>query len=206
MKIGLTSLFMITLFFGGPAIAQKPASIGYFRCGLNLNSSWPEKGRLFLFPAINLTPGLRILQGRDFAMALTLPISAGYSSDNYYHTGYFGLDVPAMLEFNFGAAAGNSATSGLGFMLGAGAGYQIAGSYDNSSFDDEYRPGDMDFWGYRLNFGVSFGKDSTGDRTMVVANFGKSFTPDRKYTVSIGFYMILGNRRKLTDRYPASEQ
>jgi hypothetical protein len=134
-------------------------------------------------------------------MVLTLPMSIGYSSDNYYHTGYFGLDVPAMLEFNFGAAAGNSATSGVGFMLGAGAGYQAVGSYNNSTFDDEDRSSDMDFWGYRLNFGISLGKDPTGDRSMIAASFGKSFTRDKKYTISIGVCMILGNRKKITDRY-----
>jgi hypothetical protein len=201
MKIVLTSLYFFALLFSAPAIAQKPASIGYFRCGANLNFSWPEKGKIFLIPAFNLTPGLRIIQGTDFAIVITLPVSIGYSSDNYYHTGYFGLDVPAMLEFNFGAATGNSATSGVGFMLGAGAGYQAVGSYDNSSFNDEDQFSDMDFWGYRLSFGASFGKDPTGDRNMIVANFGQSLTQDRKYTISIGIYLILGNGEKITERY-----
>jgi hypothetical protein len=200
MKIILTSLFMIVQLYGFPSMAQKPASIGYFRGGVNLNFSWPENGKLFCIPAFNLTPGLRIVQGSDFAMVLTMPITVGYSSDNYYHTGYAGLDVPVMLEFNFGAATGNSATSGVGFMIGAGAGYQDVGTYDNSISDYGTQKSDMDFWGYRLSFGISFGKDPTGDRTMITTSFGRSFTLDKKYTFSIGAYIILGNRKKLSER------
>jgi hypothetical protein len=200
MKLVPVYIIMITGLCCSSVVAQKPASIGYFRGGANLNFSWPEQGKLFCIPAFNLTPGLRIVQGTDFALVLTLPISAGYSSDNYYHTGYIGLDIPAMLEFNFGAATGNSATSGVGFMLGMGAGYQTVGTYDNSSFNDEVEYSEMDFWGSRFSFGISFGKDPSGDRSMIIAGYGKSFTVDKKYTISIGAYIILGNRKKLSER------
>jgi hypothetical protein len=108
-----------------------------------------------------------------------------------------------MLEFDFGSSAGNSATSGAGFMIGAGIGYQAVGRYYDSNTDPESQDRHMDFWGYRLSLGFSVGKDSTGDRTLIACNFGKSLTPDKKYTASIGIYFILGNRKKLSERYPS---
>ena len=83
MKILLTAICMITLLSYCPVIAQKPASIRYFRGGPNLHIFGSEQSSLFVFPALNLTPGLRIIQGRDFALVMTMPISVGYSSDHH---------------------------------------------------------------------------------------------------------------------------
>ena len=188
---------LILLLFNISANAQKPASIGYFRLGANLNFASPEKGSdLFVMPALNVTPGLRMIQGQDFALVLTMPVSVGISSDDYAHVTYLAVDLPAMLEFNFGPATGNSASGQPGFMIGAGAGYLIAGQYADTNDDPENTTRQLDFWGWRLSFGVSFGKDPDGTRVLLAANYGRNFTVDKKSMISIGLYFIMGNRKE----------
>jgi hypothetical protein len=189
--------FLIFIFFSNSPMAQKPASIGYFRLGANLNFAAPEKGNdVFVMPALNITPGLRMIQGQDFAMVLALPVSVGISSDDYAHVTYLAVDLPAMLEFNFGPATGNSASRQPGFMFGAGAGYLIAGEYADANDDPENTTRQLDFWGWRLSFGVSFGKDTDGTRILLAANYGRNFTVDKKSMFSIGLYAIMGNRKQ----------
>jgi hypothetical protein len=144
-------------------------------------------------PALNVTPGLRMIQGQDFALVLTMPVSVGISSDDYANVSYLALDLPVMLEFNFGPATGNSASGHPGVMIGAGAGYLIAGQYGDASNDAIYGTRQMDFWGWRLSFGMSFGKDPDGTRIMLAANYGRNFTADQKSMASLGLYFIMGN-------------
>ena len=188
---------MLIIFMSSSALAQKPASIGYFRVGLNVSFAAPQKGSdLFVMPALNITPGLRMIQGQDFALVLTLPVSVGISSDDYAHVTYLAVDLPAMMEFNFGPATGNSASGQPGFMVGAGAGYLIAGQYGDNINDDVYGTRQLDFWGWRLSFGVSFGKEADGSRVMIAANYGRNFTVDKKSMFSLGLYFIMGNRKE----------
>ena len=137
-----------------------------------------------------------MIQGQDFALVLTLPVSVGVSSDDYAHVSYLAVDLPAMLEFNFGPATGNSASGQPGFMVGAGAGYLIAGQYGDNTNDEIYGTRQLDFWGWRLSCGVSFGKETDGSRVMIAANYGRNFTVDKKSMVSLGLYLIMGNRKQ----------
>ena len=183
-------------FLACTAIAQKPASVGYFRVGLNLNFAAPQKGSdLFVMPALNITPGLRLIEGQDFALVLAMPLSVGISSDDYKHVTYLALDLPAMLEFHFGPATGNSVSCRPGFMLGAGAGYLVAGQYADYNNDPENPTRQLDFWGWRLSFGMSFGNDPDGTRVMIAASIGGNFTADQKSMSYIGLYFIMGNRK-----------
>lgn len=191
------TLLILIFSMGSLAIAQKPSSVGYFRAGLNLTFAAPQKGsELFVMPALNITPGLRMIQGQDFALVLTLPVSVGISSDDYAHVTYLAVDLPAMLEFNFGPATGNSASGQPGFMVGAGAGYLIAGQYGDNTNDEIYGTRQLDFWGWRLSCGASFGKDTNGSRVMIAVNYGRNFTIDKKSMISLGFYLIMGNRKE----------
>jgi len=181
-----------------PLIAQSHLSLLYLRGGVNLTCSGYNNytGPFFYMPSVNLTPGFRILQETDFALVMTMPVSIGKSTYDFW-TDYstYGIDVPVMLEFNLGASTGNSRTTGNGITIGAGAGYLNLGEYTYLDDSDMYQTRSMDFWGYRFCFGYSFGKDPNGDRTMVMINYGRSFTGPLKYTFTIGLYLIMGNRK-----------
>jgi hypothetical protein len=190
-------LLLFTLFFTFSAIAQKSASIGYFRLGANLNFAGPKEGdNGFTMWAINVTPGLRMIQGQDFALVLAMPVSAGISTNDDTHVSHLAVDLPVMLEFNFGTATGNSASAHPGIMIGAGAGYLIGGQYGDASNDETYGTRQLDFWGWRLSFGICFGKDPDGTRIMLAASYGRNFTADKKSMASFGFYFIMGNRKE----------
>lgn len=197
----LIPVLFLSLSFS--SIAQKKyASNVYVRLGGSLFFPWESQGNALFFPALTIGPGFRIIQGTDFALIASLPISAG-AVFNTYNESYFGFDAPAMLEMHFGSATGNSKDKSAGFVLGAGAGYHFTGDYRYPYYYDyenpdyyEYRQ--LDFWGYRLLAGVSFGKDRTGsgDRGMIAVQYGRSLASDKKYTIGVGLYGIIGNTKK----------
>lgn len=193
---------LIAIFSSSSFAQKKYESNVYLRAGLTLFFPWESHGDELFFPSLSIAPGFRIVQGNDFALIATLPVSAGIVL-NTWNDSYFGFDVPAMLELHFASATGNSLKNRAGFMLGAGAGYHFAGDYRypyHYDYEDpnlyEYRQ--LDFWGYRLMAGVSFGKDATGagDRLMILGQFGQSLASEKKYTIGIGIYGIVGNRKR----------
>lgn len=174
------------------------------RLGVTVFAPWTEHGDGPVFPAFTFSPGVRIVQGSDFALVASLPLSVGIAFAEMDYS-YLGIDVPAMLEFHFGSATGNTNKT-AGFMLGAGAGYQYAGEtynpymvgYDDYDYWDTATVHQLDFWGYRLQAGVTFGKEREGqygDRSMILLQYGRSLASDKKYTIGVGFYMSVGNRR-----------
>ncbi|MGE5107902.1 MAG: hypothetical protein ACM3H8_10180, partial [Sphingobacteriales bacterium] len=114
--------------------------------------------------AITISPGLRLIQGKDFALSLTAPISIGASSRSNTYLD-LGVDLPAMLETHFGSATGNQDKVSLGGILGAGVAYHYSKNYYDS-FDDVK----VSFGGYRFHGGISFSKDDNGDRFLILAS------------------------------------
>jgi hypothetical protein len=191
-------LLIIVVISRTPAIAQNQLPIFYSRAGANLTfaSFNGNNGPLMFMPSLNITPGLRIIQGSDFALIATLPISWGKATNDFWLTySEYGIDLPVMLEFNFGASTGNSKTSRTGITIGAGGGWLYMGEYPYIDNQNNARTESLEIWGYRFNLGYSFGRDPDGSRTMLMFNFGGSFFSNTRYTFSIGMYLIVGNRK-----------
>lgn len=173
------------------ATAQKK-DIFYARFGGNLFFSGNNESDLFVLPSITFAPGIRIAQSKNFAMVMAAPISVG-SSLRSYSNSYLGIDAPLMLELNLGSAAGNNDKSHFGFMMGAGAAYHYAGNY----FDNYNGPNEdfrhLDFWGYRLESGISFGKGDDGNQIMVLFNYGRGFTAEKNTVIGAGLVFTMGN-------------
>jgi hypothetical protein len=188
---------MITLVSYMRVIGQNDLPRLYFRGGGNLTFAMfgGSYGPAMFMPSLNLTPGLRIAQGTDFALAVTMPISWGKATNDFWISySEYGVDLPLMVEFDFGSATGNSRTNRAGFTVGAGIGWLYMGEFPYIDSQNIARTESLQILGYRFNMGYSFGKDPTGDRTMIMMNFGGSPIYQR-YTFSIGLYFIFGNRK-----------
>jgi hypothetical protein len=181
--------------------AQKPASNFYFRVGGNLFVSWQKDGESFFLPTINATPGLRLVQSKDFALTVTAPVSVG----PFFKSGSnitYGADFPAMVELSLASATGNAEKAELGLLIGAGFSYHLLGRYRDSNEPsgtvNTWKS--ADFWGLRFNAGISFGKSKSGDRGILIGGFGESVTSDKRYIVSLGLAYIIGNLQKFKER------
>ena len=170
---------------------HKAYKAGYLRLGLSLFTSWlsNDDDKVVIFPALTVTPGLNLVQGKNFSAAITFPISVGFSIKT---NTYFGVDLPGMFEINIGSAAGNNENSNLGFMLGAGGAYHYSENY----YLDDYDRVKSDFWGYRFHFGVSWGKDFSGDKTLLLVSYGRGISDNRKNIIGIGIFMVMGYKNK----------
>lgn len=191
MKKGTILLLGIIFFLSLTGAAQQ-RKVFYARFGGNIFLSGNKEKGPFFFPALSFAPGIRIAQSKDFALVLAAPLSIG-SSNRSSGSSYLGFDVPATLELNVGAAAGNNEKSHFGLMIGAGAGYHYAGNYEDTYSNPytDYRQ--FDFWGYRLESGLCFGKDEDGGRVMILFNYGRGFTADKKTVIGAGLLFTMGN-------------
>lgn len=173
------------------ASAQKKGTF-YGRFGGNIFFSGSKEKGPFFFPAISFAPGIRIAQSKDFALVLAAPISVG-ASIRSSNSSYLGIDAPATLEFNFGSAAGNNEKSRVGLMIGAGAGYHYAGNYAET-YNDPYSDfRHFDFWGYRLESGITFGKGGNGSQIMILFNYGRGFSSEKRTMIGAGLVFTMGN-------------
>ena len=160
----------------------------YFNVGGSLFFPWNHYSDVAIFPAITLTPGLRMIQNKNFAFVLSFPLSLGgtFKTDTY-----LGIDLPAMFSLNFGSAAGNNDDNKFGIILGAGAAYiDVVNFYNSDNFEKVH----TQFWGYRFNAGVSFKSDENGSAPAIVFSFGRSVNGRDAYTVGIGIHYILSNK------------
>jgi hypothetical protein len=161
----------------------------YFNGGGSLFFPWNHySADVAVFPAITLTPGLRLIEDKNFAFVLSFPLSIGgtFKTDTY-----LGIDLPAMLSLNFGSAAANSDNSKFGIILGAGAAYiDVVNFYDSESFEKVH----TQFWGYRFNAGISFKSDRDGSAPAIIISFGRSINGRDAYTVGIGIHYIMSNK------------
>jgi hypothetical protein len=191
---------LILMSFFQTVSAQKPASLIYFRIGGSFFVSWKNDFKAFYIPAVTVVPGFRLIQSKDFALTISAPVSIG-PSFKVFEKSYWGVDLPALMELHIGSSAGNSGTSNIGFMLGAGVAYHYAGKYKE---DDSYiynngigniLVDELSFAGYRFIAGISFGKNKSGDRGLITATFGKDFDHEKDFVTGIGIAFILGNRK-----------
>jgi hypothetical protein len=198
MKQFLLLIYIITVISYKSAIGQNNLSRGYMRGGVSLTfaSFNGNAGPVMFMPSLNLTPGLRIIQGTDFALTVTMPITVGKATNDFWLTySEYGIDLPVMVELNFGAATANSKTSGNGITLGAGIGWLYMGEYQTIDDQNNIHNQSLEILGYRMNLGYSFGKDPSGSRTMVMITYGGSPVYLTRSTFSIGIYFLMGNRK-----------
>ena len=147
-----------------------------------------------LLPSITVGPGVKFLQAQDFSIALDVPVTAGW---NFKHGTYFGIDVPAMINFQFGSAAGNNENAKFGIIAGAGAGYTNFANYHEITTTPILTTSitaHTEFWGYRLKLGASFKPDAESSFVpSVVLNFGKSINGNGGYVFGISLLAIMMN-------------
>ena len=172
-------LIACTALLSLKGIAQYPKI--YTRAGCNLFTSWLTNNddKVIVVPALSLSLGLRLLQSDVAAVSITLPVSVGFSSKS---DSYLGVDLPAMLELHMGSATGNNENASFGGMLGAGLGYNYSGNYGIES----------DFWGYRLEAGVSFKSESSGNAALLLISYGRGIADSRKNLIAVGIHLVVG--------------
>jgi len=182
-------LFTVCLL---PAIdlpAQSQA--GYIDAGLSLIIPWNYQSRAATFPAITVTPGIKMVQGKNFAAILSAPLSIGWRFKDH---GYLGIDLPVMFNLHVGSAAGNNRGSRWGFVLGAGAGYiNVVNYYDELISVNRH----AEFWGYRFRLGVSFKTDEEGTEDLAIPvlfiTYGKGISNGRDNMIGIGIHVIISS-------------
>lgn len=161
----------------------------YLNAGASAFFAWHKESEVAVFPAITVSPGIRLLQNRNFALTLNFPLSGG---GTFEHDTYLGIDLPAMLTLHFGSAAVNNPNSKVGFILGAGAAYMdVVNFYYNSNFEKTR----TEFWGYRFNAGISFKQDKNeGGVPAVILSFGRSVNGKDAYVLGVAVHFILSNK------------
>jgi hypothetical protein len=163
------------------AFSQK-RNLFYCAGGGAIFAPWSYQEKAIFFPCFSLSPGIKFLQDKDFAMVLNFPISAGVT---YKSDAFAGFDLPAMLNFHFGSAAGNNKDADMGIVLGAGASYlNVVHHYDET----EHTKRHTEFWGYRFNLGLSF--ESDGEVPMIMFSYGRSISPNKGGMIGIGLQII----------------
>lgn len=169
-------------------------SFSYFRAGSTLLAAWDDASETVLFPGITLTPGLRLLQRKNFLASISMPITTGATFEN---NTFWGVDVPIMMDLSFFSATGNNKKARAGFMLGAGMAYiNIQSRYDDINSSRIHN----EFLGYRFHAGVSFGKGDSGDRIVILLIFGKNVTSRPGKVFGISLQGLLGNTKNYTAR------
>jgi hypothetical protein len=159
--------------------------LGYLRLGLSFLVPFNQQSNPVIFPAITVAPGIRIMQTKDFILSLSVPLSV---MGTFKYDYLLGIDLPFMLDFNLGAAAGNDQKSTVGFILGAGYAYIDAVNNYNGE-EGVYKR--ADFWGCRFQFGMDIGKeDSQNDRDIIMLSFGRGFTNSRLWMIGLSFQVL----------------
>ena len=178
------SILFIGLFLTGIPVFSQKRSVGYVNAGAALFAPWNYHADAAFFPAFTLTPGIKFLQDSSFALILNFPISAGLT---YKSDAFAGIDLPAMLSVNIGSASGNAAHAKFGIVLAGGVAYMnVVNHYD----DNLKKKIHTEFWGYRLNAGVSFKQDS-GVIPSVICSYGSSISRHRGSVIGIGLQLIV---------------
>ena len=179
-------IFLSCLCIYNTGISQK-RPVGYLNAGGTLFIPWDPNSNALFFPAFTLAPGIRFFQDNNFALVVNFPLSAGIT----YKTDLFaGIDLPAMLSFNFASSAGNNRNAKIGFILAAGEAYtNVVNSYDNISGGKI----NTKFWGFRFNAGVSF-KEENEIISSIILSYGTSFFSHKVGIIGIGLQLIMFNR------------
>lgn len=185
MKIKLVIAVLLITF---SCSAQR--SPFYFRFGgsLFLTGIKGSDNKLVAFPALSFAPGVNFINGKDFSMSLVAPLSIGASSRT---DTYLGVDLPAMIEAHLGSSTGNQDKVSLGLTLGAGVAYTHSENYY-----DSFNNTKVSFGGYRIHGGISLGKNSDGDRFLLLMSYGQGLKDNSKQIYGISINMIMGSMNK----------
>lgn len=160
----------------------------YANVGASVFFPWDYHSDVAVFPGITLTPGLRLIESKSFALVLNFPLTLGGTSKT---DTYLGIDLPAMLNLHFGSAANNE-NSKFGLILGAGAAYiNVVNFYNNVASEKIH----TEFWGYRFNAGISLKADKQdGDVPAIIFSFGRSINGKDAYVAGVAIHLILFNK------------
>ena len=186
----ILTVFIITIVPYSTIIAQH-LPIGYFKAGVGLQTAWTDEDHILFFPGITISPGIRMIQGKEFALTLSTPITFGatFKSDTWA-----GFDLPAMVDFSIASAADNDLKSKLGFVVGAGVAYFYATNY----YDEElFEKVHTEFWGWRFQSGISLGK--FGEKCLLLFSYGRSMSGNNGHVFGIHIQLILNGTTSVKD-------
>jgi hypothetical protein len=186
------AVFIITIVPYSTGIAQH-LPIGYFKAGLGLQTAWTDEDQIAFFPGITVSPGIRMIQGKDFALTLSAPITFGATLKSDI---YAGFDLPAMIDLSIASAADNDPKSKLGFVVGAGVAYfYITNNYDEGIPEKIH----TEFWGWRFQSGISLG--NFGGKSLFLVSYGRIMTGNKGLVFGLLGQAIVG-RAKSTKNDP----
>jgi hypothetical protein len=160
--------------------------IGYMRYGFSVLLPFNQQGNPVIFPGLTIAPGLRVFQTNDFIFSLSFPITA-WGTFKYDYL--LGIDIPAMIDINIGAAAAGDQRSKMGYIVGFGYGYiDAVNNYDNE--EGMYKR--SDFWSWRIEFGIDIGKENNdNDRDILFLNYGRSLSDRRFWMVGLSLQVMM---------------
>ncbi len=165
-------LTLVIIMTSSCAFAQD--KLLYFRGGVSLFMAENKPGSdLIFFPGFTLAPGMRLMNGDNFALSLSAPLSIGWSGRN---VSYFGFDAPIMFDISLGSAAGNPDKSNFGVIMGAGLAYLYAENVSTDYTTGLQEFSSADFSGPRFQLGFSFDKEDDNGAPMVLFSYGRSWT------------------------------
>lgn len=198
-------LTLVCLTVSACAFAQSESKLLYVRAGLSLLVAENKPGSdLIFFPGFTLAPGMRLMNGDNFALSLSAPLSLGFSGRN---VSYFGFDAPIMFDISLGSAAGNPDDSKFGVIMGAGLAYLYAENVSTDSYGTQ-RFSSADFTGPRFQLGFSFKKEPDNTAPMVLFSYGRSWTSTGKgfgrgsfgdgHVWGVSIQLVMGRKKKET--------
>ena len=182
----MKKLFLVSIFCicSSMLVLSQKKPIGYIAPGVAFFTPWSYHKDAVFFPAFTLSPGIKCIQGKDVALVLNFPISAGLT---FKSDAFAGIDLPAMLNLHFGSATGNNPAARVGIVVGAGAAYINVVNYYDNQYNDKVH---TEFWGYRFNLGVSF-KESSSVVPAIICSYGKSINKRVGNVIGIGLQLIV---------------
>jgi hypothetical protein len=197
-------LRLLTLFSLITSCAFAQDKLLYVRGGVSLFIAENKPGSdLIFFPGFTVAPGMRLMNGDNFAVSLSAPLSIGWSGRN---VSYFGFDAPIMFDISLGSAAGNPDKSNFGVIMGAGLAYLYAENVSTDYTTGLQEFSSADFTGPRFQFGISFNKQYDNSAPIVLFSYGRSWTstghgfgrgslgPGHLWGISI--QLVMGRKKK----------
>ncbi len=160
--------------------------LAYFRGGISFLLPFNQQGNPVVFPGLTIAPGLRIIQNEHYILSLSVPITA-WGTFKYDYL--LGIDIPFMLDFNIGSAAGGNQKFSSGFVVGIGYAYMDAvNNYDSE--EGIYKR--SEFWGWRVQVGIDIGKeDEQNDRDILFLSYGRNLADRRFWMVGISVQLMI---------------
>jgi hypothetical protein len=181
------AVFIITIVPYSIGIAQH-LPIGYFKAGLGLQTAWTDEDHIAFFPGITVGAGIRMIQGKDFELILSAPITFGATLKSHVFAGF---DLPAMIDLNIASAAHNNSESKLGFVVGAGVAYFYITNYYDDEIPEKIH---IEFWDWRFQSGISLGR--FGENRLFTVSYGRSMTGNNGHVFGMHAQASFGGTKR----------